>query len=260
MLQARPDHLVSNVQYIWRFRNQEKLGGEAGYYMSSLSGVVTFIENLDRTSLTISDEDFERNVEEAVSAIAEKNQSEEYEEKWHATAAVPPMHRVSEKSAISRPEVTPRNSLEAENTTPKRNVSARLSEKSSSSVEEDGDAVSGLLKTIQKPLSSIGRIFSDDGPSQPQSSLRPPRTSQPASTPRTLSPAPPLSRKTSGDGKTGQRQDTERTRSQQRVSFEDAAARQASAETAQAQRVRAQEHKVVVEYVPCVKMYCRHLC
>lgn len=36
VLRANPEHLVSNVQYILRFRNQEKLGGEAGYYLSSL--------------------------------------------------------------------------------------------------------------------------------------------------------------------------------------------------------------------------------
>lgn len=35
-LQANPEHIVSNVQYILRFRNQDKLGGEAGYYLSSL--------------------------------------------------------------------------------------------------------------------------------------------------------------------------------------------------------------------------------
>ena len=38
VLHANPDHLVSNVQYILRFRNQDKLGGEAGYYLSSLVG------------------------------------------------------------------------------------------------------------------------------------------------------------------------------------------------------------------------------
>ena len=38
VLHANPEHLVSNVQYILRFRNQDKLGGEAGYYLSSLVG------------------------------------------------------------------------------------------------------------------------------------------------------------------------------------------------------------------------------
>lgn len=43
VLQSNPEHLVSNVQYILRFRNQEKLGGEAGYYLSSLVSIYPFI-------------------------------------------------------------------------------------------------------------------------------------------------------------------------------------------------------------------------
>lgn len=73
-------------------------------------GAIQFIENLDRTSLTISDEEFEKNVEAAVSAITE----------GHEQAPSPPPRpprqpshvHISEKSGISPPEVIPRNSVE----------------------------------------------------------------------------------------------------------------------------------------------------
>lgn len=38
VLHANPAYLISNVQFIQRFRNQDKLRGEAGYYLSSLVG------------------------------------------------------------------------------------------------------------------------------------------------------------------------------------------------------------------------------
>jgi Rab5 GDP/GTP exchange factor len=47
VLQSNPEHLVSNVQYILRFRNQEKLGGEAGYYLSSLVRTHQLLQNTD---------------------------------------------------------------------------------------------------------------------------------------------------------------------------------------------------------------------
>jgi hypothetical protein len=245
VLRARPEHLVSNVQYIWRFRNQDKLGGEAGYYMSSLMGVVTFIEGIDRNTIKISQEDFDRNVEQAVSAIAEKNKADEYEEKSHAAAnSAPPLQqRLAEKSGLSRAEVTPKNSMDAEQSSPRRQTSGRKSNhahQSSTDTVDDFDAVTGLLRTIQKPLSSIGRIFSDDGGGAQQQS----QTLRPASTPlpgsRSASPALP-ERRPSADGR---RRDQSAA---QRQNADDAAARQASAETAQAHRVRAQEYKVVVE-------------
>ncbi|KAJ9630830.1 hypothetical protein H2203_001355 [Taxawa tesnikishii (nom. ined.)] len=266
VLKANPDHLVSNVQYVLRFRNQDKLGGEAGYYISSLMGVVSFVENLDRTNLTITDEEFERNVEAAVSAIAERHKADEYEQQMHptASAAAPagpvPQNRnlqVSEKSTLSRPEVTPRNSMEAERASPRRTTSGR--EKSARSTDGEGEenaSVAGLLRTIQKPLSTIGRIFSDDGSSTPHPALTP----QPGSTPR-LSPAPPpLPRRTSEEAgrspaRNRERQSVQRARSAESTAgdfvatanAEDAAARQASAEAAEAQRIRVQEHRVVVE-------------
>ncbi|CAG8981865.1 hypothetical protein HYALB_00009541 [Hymenoscyphus albidus] len=228
VLQANPDHLVSNVQYILRFRNQEKLGGEAGYYLSSLMGAVQFIENLDRTTLTISDEDFEKNVEAAVFAIAEKHQAAEVPEVPEVPEP-PPRTQVPEKSALSRPEVTPRHSMEGESSAPRRSTSSN-----EYSGDDEKAAMTGLLRTIQRPLTSIGRIFSEEvGSSQ----SGPAGTPQPGSTLR-MSPDP-------GQVQT-QRQPREK-RAHARMTAEDAAARQASAEAAEAHRIQQAEHSNVVE-------------
>jgi hypothetical protein len=265
VLQANPDHLVSNVQYILRFRNQDKLGGEAGYYISSLMGAIQFIEGLDRTSLTVSDAEFEKNVEAAVSAIAERHaptpttpdptgttpilrlQTHPPTTPGHRRMPSPHSLHLSEKSSLARPEVTPSNSLEAEKAGPRRSTSLRNSSgnKTEADVpEEENAAVAGLLRTIQKPLSTIGRIFSDnDVVSNPSSS-------QPGPTPR-LTPQPPPApgRRSSdyADSNEKQRRSGEQERHRQRLSAEDAAARQASAEAEEARKIQRQEHVVVVE-------------
>jgi len=60
VVKANPEHLLSNVEFINRFRNPIKLQSEAGYYLSSLMGAVSFIETMDHTSLSnITQEEFE---------------------------------------------------------------------------------------------------------------------------------------------------------------------------------------------------------
>merc|ERR1711974_306371 len=248
VLRAAPEHLVSNVQYIWRFRNQDKLGGEAGYYMSSLMGVVTFIEGLDRTSLTISDEEFESNVEQAVSAIAVGHKAEE-QQRSQPTASVPGLHHLSEKSTPSRPEVTPRNSMDGERSSPRKSNSQRSSTprqqqqqqtpkpKPSDTIygtgmqDEEFDAVGGLLRSIQKPLSSIGRIFSDDGAESNSSNNRTPPPMPPRST---TSPFP---------GNNNSHSDEQR----QQVRAEHKALQRASVEAEESRKARAKELRLVVE-------------
>lgn len=257
VLHANPENLVSNVQYILRFRNQDKLGGEAGYYISSLMGAIQFIENLDRTSLTISDDEFEKHVEKAVSAIAEKHSAEE-----ELAPPLPSRHgsqvssnhlSISEKSTISRPEVTPRNSLDAERAlaSPRRDRSQRNGRSTDSDDGDEMAAVTGLLKTIQKPLSTIGRIFGDDSTPAPQPSEKPP----PAGLQPPLTPQPQRRQSPSGmssSASDGQRRSAEAARQQntqlvQKMSAEDAAARQASAEAEEARRLRVREESNVVE-------------
>ena len=252
VLHAAPEHLVSNVQYIWRFRNQDKLGGEAGYYMSSLMGVVTFIEGLDRTSLTISDADFEHNVEQAVSAIAEGHRAEEKPQQQQPTAPVPGLHHLSEKSTPSRPEVTPRNSMDGERSSPRKSTTSQRNtnqlptthprqqqqQQQSSDVvygtgmqDEEFDAVGGLLRSIQKPLSSIGRIFSDDG-SHSNDRQTPP-------------PMPPRSTTSPFPGNSTARERTDEERQLARAERE--ALKRASVEAEEGRKARAREMRLVVE-------------
>lgn len=228
VLKANPENLVSNVQYILRFRNQEKLGGETGYYLSSLvrentqcprfalsdwkiqSGAIHFIENLDRTGLTVSDEEFERNVEAAVSAIAQENQKAEAE------------------SASQ----TPRQSSEIDRQSPATRREDR------GSTEGDNAPVTGLLRTIQKPLSTIGRIFTDE-PESPAFRRQGDSASPPVPY-RQPSPAGQQSSRQSPDRR-------QRTVPQSVYDAQEAAARQASAEAAEARRIQRAEHQDIVE-------------
>lgn len=70
VLRAAPENMLSNIEYISRFRNAEKLQGEAGYYLSSLQGAIQFIETMDASSLSnITQEEFETNVEKAIQEL-----------------------------------------------------------------------------------------------------------------------------------------------------------------------------------------------
>ncbi|KAL4977498.1 hypothetical protein BDW66DRAFT_132449 [Aspergillus desertorum] len=222
VLQANPEHLVSNIQYILRFRNQEKLGGEAGYYLSSLSGAIQFIETLDRTSLTVSDEEFERNVEAAVSAIAEQNRASEVSDPRTSSESTPGSSR--------RSADVPRN--------PSRRDPSQ-------SREEDNAPVAGLLRTIQKPLSTLGRMFSDESESAPQDT-----TPHPGMT-RRLTPDVYQPPRVSGEEvrRSGERSRprTAQPSPSRMLDAQDAAARQASAEDAQARRIQRAEHNNVVD-------------
>ena len=197
-------------------------------------GAIQFIENLDRTALTISDEDFETNVEAAVSAIAERNKEEE--------SLVSKVAQVSEQPGLREPDLTPQSSVEAGTHT----VGPSSGRTGQADGADEKAVVSSLLRTIQRPLSSIGRIFSEDvTSSQHTGNLRVQEVpAYPPDTPRRLSPAvfqPPR-----GSNDLMRSSDESRVRTPQ-MSAEDAAARQASAEAAEAHRIQRVEHDDIVE-------------
>lgn len=106
--------------------------------------------------------------------------------------------------------------------------------------------MAGLLRTIQKPLSTIGRIFSETdaqgGPTPPQP--------QPVAQQRLSSPTLLNTHQIDEGRRSAERQRGREDITPQQISkldAQEAAARQASAEAAEARRIQRAEHNNVVE-------------
>lgn len=182
-------------------------------------GAIQFIENMDRTSLTITDDEFEKNVEAAVSAIAEKHQ-----------AMSPKGPQEQQQQIFNEKSVPPESSYDgAGPSAPRRSTDQNESDNITA-------PITGLLRTIQNPLTTIGRMFSDDGASSSSSSRPPPPP--PIGRPLGFPESVPLHN--AGD-------DRRRSDSRYALPAEEAAARQASAEVAEAQRLHRAEHANIVE-------------
>ncbi|KAG6336024.1 hypothetical protein ID866_3059 [Astraeus odoratus] len=142
VLKANPDHLLSNIEFINRFRNPVKLQSEAGYYLSSLMGAVQFIETMDHTSLSnITQEEFERNVEAAIRSLPPSSPK--------AVSSTPLIVSLSSSSHAGEESAQPLALR-----TPSQVQAQSLSEDARRLLQKTGDAVS-------KPLNAIGRIFSE---------------------------------------------------------------------------------------------------
>ncbi|TFK48565.1 hypothetical protein OE88DRAFT_1634651 [Heliocybe sulcata] len=145
VLKANPEHLLSNVEFINRFRNPSRLQSEAGYYLSSLMGAVSFIETMDHTSLSnITQEEFEQNVEEAIQSLPPSG-SQTPEVSQPATPKAN-TERTGVFSSHLGEEAAQPLSLPGPGTT--------LSEDARRLLQKTGD-------TISKPLNAISRIFNE---------------------------------------------------------------------------------------------------
>lgn len=61
IIRANPANMISNIKYVTRFRNPQDLeDGKIQFVMTSMMGAVSFIYNMDLTSLTLDDEEKER--------------------------------------------------------------------------------------------------------------------------------------------------------------------------------------------------------
>ncbi|OBZ90211.1 Vacuolar protein sorting-associated protein 9a, partial [Choanephora cucurbitarum] len=134
VIKANPPRLVSNVQYIYRFRNPEQLQAEAGYYLTNLMGAISFIETMEAKSLSISKEEFDSNIERTMNELKQERpsitldkQQVSYENALHPTRS-----KLPQQPLLLDPT-----------------KAAALLERGSQFAQ----------KTMQRPLTFVGKIF-----------------------------------------------------------------------------------------------------
>ncbi|KAI9137568.1 hypothetical protein BKA69DRAFT_1178042 [Paraphysoderma sedebokerense] len=152
VIQANPPKLISNVQYISRFRNPAKLQSEAGYYLTNLMGAISFIESLEAKNLSISQEAFDRNISERMLEL-ERSQ----------LSSSPPI----ETSILSSSPIT--SSTPTTATAPKTIPQTVPSLTSSSSTPKspsfpslNPERLSTLAIQVKKPLNMLNRWLSNN--------------------------------------------------------------------------------------------------
>jgi len=170
----------------------------------------------------------------------------------------------TEKPLPPRPDNLNRDSLESEKAGPR---ASRTTDGTSEASEGSVPVVAGLFRSIQKPLASIGRIFSDDG-STATSDRSVPRGGDslesehpaliPALVPTARAPRPVAqdqqiqqSRRRSSDDELPPppppRREMPTDEDRHEFGSQDAAAMQSSAESAEAYRIMQAEHGTVVQ-------------
>ncbi|KAJ2738162.1 hypothetical protein H4R23_001340 [Coemansia sp. Cherry 401B] len=132
VITANPPRLVSNLQYIARFRSAERMQGEAGYYVTNLQGAMAFIESMDASCLSISQEEFDKSIEMTIWEIDIEKRAQARDAHAHAPAPDPGPERA--QWLIDRSSDLAKSTLEKTNNF----VGRLISELSTPSVSESG--------------------------------------------------------------------------------------------------------------------------
>lgn len=86
ILKSKPKHLISNIEYIEKFRGDSFLNGESMYYLSSLQLLANFIVKVDSKLLTIDEEEYNSNISRIELELKLKKEEKEKEKKLFSPA------------------------------------------------------------------------------------------------------------------------------------------------------------------------------
>ncbi|KAG1144191.1 hypothetical protein G6F37_006476 [Rhizopus arrhizus] len=135
IIRANPPRLVSNTQYIYRFRNIDQLQAESGYYLTNLMGAIAFIETMDDKSLSITKEEFDSHIEQTMNELKKERPS----------------------ITLDKEKISYESALHPSRSSPSISTQSLLDSSKAANLLEKGSLLA--QKTMQKPLSFVGKLF-----------------------------------------------------------------------------------------------------
>ncbi|KAG1048501.1 hypothetical protein G6F43_009115 [Rhizopus delemar] len=135
IIRANPPRLVSNTQYIYRFRNIDQLQAESGYYLTNLMGAIAFIETMDDKSLSITKEEFDSHIEQTMNELKKERPS----------------------ITLDKEKISYESALHPSRSSPSISTQSLLDSSKAVNLLEKGSLLA--QKTMQKPLSFVGKLF-----------------------------------------------------------------------------------------------------
>lgn len=233
VIKAHPEHMISNLNYIQRFRSSDKLNGEAGYYLSSLQGAVSFIETLDRSSLSISDDEFNKNVDASIKSMADK--AENSLNPGVYSSKNPPLTPTQTHTHTPESGASPRKSSKVKGSNIANNYKGHDGDGTPTGSLTPSAVLHGSAGLLAAPFKSLGKFFESE-PVSPVPSPGPGELN--SQRPRVVPPDRPVQSKDKVD---------ESGKKSPKASPEELAARQVSAEEQEALRISELEFESVVE-------------
>lgn len=157
ILYVRPKEIHSEVKFLTLYTRSEKLLSEAGYLLTTFISAVSFIDTVNKDSLTIDPEEFEKNIEicKRNSRKFLENKKQEYEKNIKNKK----FYQESNKNNTSSNDILSYFSNDLLDETKKFSLSCNLSYDISSAREKDPDIsmTSLLLQEYNKASKDIDK-------------------------------------------------------------------------------------------------------
>ncbi|KNA12882.1 hypothetical protein SOVF_121220 [Spinacia oleracea] len=165
-IKANPPQLHLNLQYIQRYRRESRLVSETAYYFTNILSAVSFISNIDAQSISMDENEFERNMESAqalLSGLTTDFQTTPNAVDNNTSSSKPPMEEFQQTLPSNENDSTkqpnPPNPTQPEPNPMTKNMSiSDLEEKGATTILKEDRSINNVFQEFPYVFVSVGDL------------------------------------------------------------------------------------------------------